>query len=122
MSKKFNKWLVMQIMKELGIKFDTIDVNVITGLDALGRNMEATKMDNFMMRMTNLQLNRWLKESEIITRYASYDGIETINLVKTPNEVQQENQQAQQQALQQQLLSSGADSLGKTAGANLAQQ
>ena len=116
MSKKFNKWLVRQVMKELGIKFDTIDVNVITGLDALGRNMESMKMDNFMMRISNLQLNRWLKEEEIITRYASFDGIDTVNLVKTPNEVQQEVQAQQEAMLQQQLLGSGAESLGRTAG------
>ena len=115
MSKKFNKWLVKHIMKELSIKFDTIDVNVITGLDALGRNIESTKMDNFMMRMANMQLTRWLKEEEIITRYASYEGIDIVNLVKTPDEIKQESAQAQDQMLQQQLLSSGAESLGKGA-------
>ena len=116
MSKKFNKWLVKHIMKELGIKFDTIDVNVITGLDALGRNMESVKMDNFMMRIANLQLNRWLKEEEIITRYASYEGIDVVNLVKTPNEVQQENQAQQDAMVQQQMLQSGAEAVGRGAG------
>ena len=115
MSKKFNKWLIKHIMKELSIKFDTIDVNVITGLDALGRNMESVKMDNYMMRIANLGLNRWLKEDEILTRYASYEGIDTVNLIKTPQEVQQEAQQAQEQALQQQMLSSGAQTLGENA-------
>ena len=116
MAKKFNKWLILQIMEELNIKFDSIDVAVVTGLDALGRNIESQKMDNFMTRIANLGLQTWLKEDEIISRYASYDGIDTVNLVKSPNEVATERQQANEQALQQQLLTSGADSLGKSAG------
>lgn len=116
MAKKFNKWLILQIMEELNIKFDSIDVAVVTGLDALGRNIESQKMDNFMTRIANLGLQAWLKEDEIISRYASYDGIDTVNLVKSPNEVATERQQANEQALQQQLLTSGADSLGKSAG------
>ena len=121
LSKKFTKWLIKHLMDELGIKFETIDVNVITGLDALGRNMESRKLDNYMSRIANFGYNDWIKESEVITRYAAYDGIDTVNLIKTPDEVSQERQAAQQQAMQQQLLASGADALGKTAGEGVGQ-
>jgi hypothetical protein len=113
MSKKFSKWLVMQIMKELGIKFDAIDVNVITGLDALGKNIEAQKMDMFMNRLAGLGLNQWIKESELVTRYATYEGIDLVGLVKTPNEVQQERQQAAQAQQAQMLMESGATQAGQ---------
>lgn len=122
LSKKFNKWLVKQIMKELGIKFDAINVNVITGLDALGRSIEAQKLDGFMNRMVGLQLNGWIKEDELVGRYASYDGIDTINLVKTPDEVAEERQQQAQAQQQQQMMEAGAQSAGQEGGKNLAQQ
>jgi hypothetical protein len=116
LSKKLTKWLVKQIMLELKIKFEAIDVNIITGLDALGRGIEGRKLDNYMMRINNLGYNEWVKEEEVITRYASYDGIDTINLIKTPNEVAEQRQAAAQKAAQQQFAMSSADSVAKAAG------
>lgn len=116
LSKKFNKWLIIAIMDELDIKFDAINVNVITGLDALGKNIESQKLDNFVARMGQLDLIEWLEEPELITRYAAYDGIDTVNLVKTPNQVTQERQAKQQAAQQQAMMESGA----QVAGQNLA--
>jgi len=101
-------------MRELKIKFEAIDVNVITGLDALGRNIEARKLDNYMMRVANLQLNRWIKEPELVTRYASYEGIDTEGLIKTEKEIQAEAKAQQDAMAQQQLMNSGADALGKS--------
>lgn len=116
LSKKFNKWLIKQIMSELGIKFDSINVNVITGLDALGRNIEAQKLDGFMNRLVGLQLNHWIKEEELVSRYASFEGINTVNLTKTPNEVASERQAAQEAANKQAVAQAGAESMGKEGG------
>jgi len=114
LSAKFTKWLIKHLMRELKIKFEAIDVNVITGLDALGRNIEARKLDNYMMRVANLQLNRWIKEPELVTRYASYEGIDTEGLIKTEKEIQAEAKAQQDAMAQQQLMNSGADALGKS--------
>jgi hypothetical protein len=122
MSKKFNKWLILQIMKELGIKFESIDVNVITGLDALGKNIEAQQLDGFVNRMVTLELKHWLKEPELINRYASMDGIDMEGLIKTPKEVETElaaQQQAQQQA---EMASAMAQTGGAAAGQAAADQ
>jgi hypothetical protein len=118
MAKKFSKWLIKQVMKELKIKFDAIDVNVITGLDALGRNVEAQKLDNYVMRLANLGKIEWIKEEELVTRYAAYEGVDSNGLIKTPNEVQAERQQAAQAQASQALLESGA----QQAGQNMANQ
>ena len=115
MAKKFSKWLIKQIMKELGIKFDAIDVNVITGLDALGRNVEAQKLDNFVMRLANLNKIEWVKEEELVTRYAAYEGVDSNGLLKTPNEVQAERQQASQAQAAQAMMESGAAQAGQNA-------
>ena len=116
MALKWSKWIVSKVMEELKIKFDSVSVDVLTGLDALGRSQEASKQDNFMQRVTQLQLNHWIKENEVLQRYASFDGINTVGLLKTSQEVQQE-QQAQQQAMaKQQAIESGAQSYGQEAG------
>ncbi|MDB4681408.1 portal protein [bacterium] len=96
MSLDWSKWIVEMVMDELNIKFDAIDVTVLTGLDALGRSQEAQKLDGFMQRVAALQLNGYIKETELINRYASFDGINTVNLVKTKDEVDGERAAAQQ--------------------------
>jgi len=113
LSKKVSKRIVQWIMDEIGIKFEGIGINIITGLDALGRSQEAQKLDSLVMRMANMGLNQWLNEAELISRYASFDGIDVTGLVKTPSQVAQERQQ-QAQAQQQQL---GAEAMAQSAGA-----
>ena len=116
MALKWSKWIVSKVMDELKIKFDAVDVDVLTGLDALGRSQEGQKMDNFMMRVSQLQLNHWIKDNEVLGRYATFDGINTVGLIKTSDEVKTEQQQAQEAAQKQQMMESGAQSLGQEAG------
>ena len=116
MALDWQKWIITQVMTELKIKFEVIDVNVLTGLDALGRSQEAQKQDAFVQRLVAVEMKHWLKESELINRWAAYDGINTANLIKTPAEVKTEQQQAQQQAAEQQAAMSGADAAGKAVG------
>lgn len=122
LSVKFTKWLVMQIMKELKIKFEAIDVNIITGLDALGRSMESNKLDNYINRMYNFRIDNYIKKGELATRYATYEGIDIEGLLKTEDEVQAEVQAQQEAMAKQQLLESGAKSLGEQAGQGGLQQ
>ena len=61
-------------------------------------------------------MSSWLKEPELINRWASFEGINTVNIVKTPQDVQQERQQPQQQAQQQAMMQSGAESMGQAGG------
>jgi hypothetical protein len=117
-----SKQIVLWIMAELKIKFDAINVNVITGLDALGRSQESQKLDGFMQRMTSLNLVHWVKEEEVVQRYAAYDGIDVTNLIKTPDEVKSELAQQQQQQTAQAGTQALAESAGKTAGANIVPQ
>ena len=116
MALKWSKWIVKKVMNELKITFDSVDVSVLTGLDALGRSQEAQKQDGFMQRVTQLQLNHWIKENEVLQRYASFDGINTVGLLKTSEEVSTERKAAQEAAAQQQMTEAGAVAAGKGAG------
>lgn len=116
MALKWSKWIVTKVMDELKIKFEAIDVDVLTGLDALGRSQEAQKQDAFMQRITQLQLNHWIKENEVLQRYAAFDGINTVGLLKTSEEVKQEQQAAREQMAQDTMVEEGAKSMGQQAG------
>ena len=116
MSLRWSKWIVEQVMSELGIKFEAIDVDVLTGLDALGRSQEAQKQDQFAQRLTAMGLQHWFKENELINRWAAYDNINTVNLIKTPKEVETELAAQRQAAQQNAMMTAGAESAGKAGG------
>ncbi len=118
----WSKWIVEKVMDELKIKFDSIGVDVLTGLDALGRSTEAQKQDGFVQRLAAVEMTNWLKESELVNRWATYDGINTVGLVKTPDEVAQERQAQQQAAQQATMMEAGAQSVGQSAGQALTGQ
>ena len=84
----WSKWIVEHIMGELGVKFEAISVDILTGLDALGRSQESQKLDGYIQRMQALEMMDRLNEAEIATRYAEYDGIDTNALLKTDQEVE----------------------------------
>lgn len=113
MALKWSKWIVTKVMDELKISFDAVDVDVLTGLDALGRSQEAQKQDNFMQRVTTLQLNHWIKENEVLQRYAAFDGINTVGLLKTSDEVQTEQEKARQQAAENTFNEEAAKTLAQ---------
>ena len=116
MSLQFSKWIIERLMVEIGIKFEATEVSVLTGLDALGRSQEAQKQDAFVQRLTATGKERWLKDGELISRWAAYDNINTVGLIKTPKEVQKEVADEQEALAKQQLVESGAKALGEKAG------
>ena len=122
LSLQWSKWIIQQIMGELKIKFNSIEVEVITGLDALGRSQENQKLDNYVQKLEATNRGVWLKDEEVVTRWASYDGINTVNLIKSPKEVQQEMKQRQQQAAQAAGQEEMAKATGQGAGQAMTQQ
>jgi hypothetical protein len=107
LSKKVSKRLVEWVLQELSIDFKEVSINIITGLDALGRSQEAQKLDSLVMRMANMGLQGYLKENELIQRYAAFEGIDVTGLIKTPDEVAAERSAAQQAQVEQ----TGAEAL-----------
>jgi len=121
LSLQWSKWNVNQIMLELKIKFESIEVEILTGLDALGRSQEAQKLDRLLQRAASMEKLHWFKESEVLNRYASFESVNTVNLMKTPDEVEQEAAQQRQQA-QQDAVANGAASGAASGAANVASQ
>ncbi len=111
LAKKVSKRIVEWVMAELGIKFKSVSVNIITGLDALGRSQEAQKLDAIVQRFAAMNLMHWLNEDELVTRYLAFEGVDSTDLLKTPNEV---NKLLSQQR-EAQTAQVGADALAENA-------
>lgn len=111
LSKKVSKRIVEWVMDELGIKIEGMDLTIVTGLDALGRSQEAQKLDALIGRMANMQLMDYVNQSELIQRYAAFEGIDVTGLIKTDKEVAQMQADRQKQQAEQ----VGADEVMKGA-------
>ena len=112
----WSKWIVKQVMVELGIKFDVIEVEILTGLDALGRSQEAQSLDALVQRAEALGLRHYFHDSELLNRYASYESVNTTNLMKTPSEVEAELQKMKAQQAGQVADEAMAGSAGAAIG------
>lgn len=95
---------------------DVVDPKIVTGVDALGRGQDLRALDAFLAGLGQAfgpeVLGRYIKLGEAIKRRGVALGINMDGLVKTDDEIAQEEQQAQLMALAQNL---GPDAL-KVAG------
>jgi len=117
MATKWSKWIVRMVMNELSIKFDTVEPEIITGLDALGRSQEAQKLDNYVGRMMNLGMERYLKKDVLAQKYAALEGLDVTGMLYTQDEVDTQVAEEQQAAIQAQAAQAGAQALGQEGGA-----
>lgn len=86
---------------------DRIKPVITTGIEALGRGQELSKLQQFLAFLQFLGpelLARELNLSELIDRAGANIGIDTAGLIKTPEQKAQEQQAAQQQAMQSQVM------------------
>jgi hypothetical protein len=98
-----------------------VDIVIVTGLEALGRSHDLTKLNMFMREMETLgpeNVLPYINVSDYIKRVANATGVDIKGLVKEEEQVQQERAADQQAATQSQLLSDGIKS---GAGAKVAE-
>lgn len=103
---------------------EIISVQVVTGVDALGRTAESTSLISFAKVISELfpqQAHLILDALNFAKRLAATEGIKPDGLVKTQDQVAGEAQQQQQQAAQQSLVNQAAP-LAKVAAEQFNQQ
>ena len=105
------KRLVLWIMDELKIDMAGTEVNVIVGVDALSRNAEAVKLDGFMGRVTNLGYQHRVSESEVLSRYASYEGVDPTGLLLDSKEVQKKQDDKAKAMMQEEASKAGGQQM-----------
>jgi len=117
MATKWSKWIVRMVMKELGIKFDTVDPKIITGLDALGRSQEARKLDNYISRLANLEMIEYINKEALAQKYAGLEGLDVTGLLKTQKEVDAAREQARATQVEQEAAMQAGGQIGAQGGA-----
>lgn len=84
---------------------EEITVTITTGLEALGRGHDLNKLNLFMQQLSVLgpdALKQYLILTEFIKRVATALGINVIGLIKTEDQIQQEQEQVQERMQQEQ--------------------
>ena len=115
---------VMSIMSRSGqlppIPQGLVEPVVQTGLEAIGRGNDKTRLTNFIQTIGAALgpdvLTQYVNTTELIRRFATSDGIDTDGLIRSEADIQGEQAQQQQLMLEQQLAQ-GAIANGATAPA-----
>lgn len=86
---------------------DTLKPQIVTGLEALGRGQDLNKLSAFLQYLQPLGqqvIAQQLNVDDYIDRLGASLGIDTLGLIKSPEELQAAQQQQQQMMQQQQLM------------------
>ena len=109
---------------------NVVKPTIVTGMEALGRGHDLRKLDMFIQGMTQALgpevLQQYVNLQDYIKRRATALGIETEGLIKTPEQIAQEQQQAMQAQIMQQAgpstIQEGVKALGNSYVENQRQQ
>ena len=95
---------------------------VVAGLHGIGRGQDRHALMEFVATVAQSMgpeaLAQYIIPTEFLNRLAAASGIEALGLIKTPEQLSQEQEQAQQQAQQQEILSQA----GQLANTPIAEQ
>lgn len=96
---------------------------IITGIDALGRGQDLRNLDGFLIGLGEQfgpdVIGRYVVLSEAIKRRAAALGIDTENLIKTEEQVEQAEQQAQMMAMAQNMGPQAIQAMAQIEGKNI---
>ena len=101
---------------------NVVKPTIVTGMEALGRGHDLRKLDMFIQGMTQALgpevLQQYVNLQDYIKRRATALGIETEGLIKSQEQIAQEQQQAMQMQMMQQagpgVIQEGAKQLGNS--------
>ena len=87
---------------------DVVRPKIVAGINSLGRSQDVEALTTFIGTIAQTlgpeALAKYIDPTEAIKRLAAAQGIDVLNLVKSPETMEAEMQQGQQMATQQQLL------------------
>ena len=95
---------------------DLVRPKIVAGVNALGRGQDQQALTQFIGTIAQTlgpeALQKFIDPTAAIKRLAAAQGIDVLNLVKSPETMEAEMQQQQQMATQQQLLSQAGQLAG----------
>jgi len=100
---------ILQRNKEIPkIPKDIVSPTIVAGVNAIGRGQDQESLVSFITTLAQTMgpeiIAKFLDPGEYVKRLAAAQGIDVLNLVKTPETMSQERQQAEQQAQQQMMM------------------
>jgi len=112
--------LILQRNKEIPrLPKNLVRPKIVAGVNALGRGQDREALTTFIATIAQTlgpeALLKYVEPSEAIKRLAAAQGIDVLNLIKTPEQLMQDKQMQQAQAAQQSLV----DQTGQLAGTPL---
>lgn len=115
LSQEFQLPLVKRIMFQMErskrlpvLPEGTVQPVIVTGMEALGRGNDLNKLNMFFQAAAQIaQLPPEINKSDALTRTGSALGIDMKGLVKSPEQLQQEQQAMQQQQMMQMAMEKG---------------
>lgn len=113
LSQEFQLPLVRVLMRQMAkrgklpeLPKDLVKPQVTTGMEALGRGQDLNKLNMFFQNLAPLGpdvLKQYMNIDDYIKRVGTSLGIDTAGLIKTKEEIQQQQQQEQMQQMAQQV-------------------
>ena len=87
---------------------DVVRPKIVAGINSLGRGQDNEALTRFLATIAQTlgpeSLMRFINPTEAVSRLAAAQGIDVLNLVKTPEIIDQEKQLMQAEAAQQELV------------------
>jgi hypothetical protein len=85
-------------------KGDIVKPTIVAGINALGRGQDRESLSQFLTLIAQTMgpdaIVQYINPEEVVKRLAASSGIDVLNLVKSMQEIQQEQQMAMQQQQQ----------------------
>jgi|TARA_Y100000289_G_scaffold66237_1_gene82228 hypothetical protein len=98
---------------------DYVRPQIVAGINALGRGQDAQQLVQFITTIAQTMgpeaIQKFIDPTEYLKRLAAAQGIDVLNLIKTPETLQQDKQMMMQEGMQRSLV----DQAGQLAGAPL---
>tara|TARA_Y100000991_G_C21690460_1_gene229160 strand:- start:39 stop:536 length:498 start_codon:yes stop_codon:yes gene_type:complete len=81
---------------------------IVAGINSLGRGQDAAALAQFLQTIAQTMgpeaIGQYINPEEVVKRLAAAQGIDVLNLVRSMEEIQQEEQQAMQQQAEMEAI------------------
>ena len=87
---------------------DVVRPKIVAGINSLGRGQDNEALTRFMATIAQTlgpeAMMKFINPTEAVSRLAAAQGIDVLNLIKTPEQMEQDKQMMMQQMAQQELV------------------
>lgn len=96
-----------------------VEPSIITGMEAIGRGHDYTKLTNYIKDVSVFpEAVSWINTGQMLQALASSSGIDTTGIIKTPEEMAEEQNQSMMAGMAQSVAPNVVNGLMKQTGGN----